>query len=168
MSEDVTGNNIQEKQVQESGDGNGVNSGNVNERYVIDYKSLNFADWENEKVTRYFRKSIINPVRSGRICEKIKRENLSDIIVWNIVFITREKLIIPDSSPTEKLFDDAIKWLTNFRSQVMQEIRKFVQSKYYEAANRDKWIALRQEYGQFDDLRDLRGRMKHESDEKVI
>ena len=123
-------NNEQEKETGSVAEKNDTNTD-------IEVKKEDFNKWIMEDDMKYMSKEIIESAD-----RKIKEDELSDTIVWNIFNLRSENnAVFPVEKPNEIMFVKALHWIKVFRSYVV-EVIKNTKNEYIEIFNTSEFECL--------------------------
>ena len=126
---------------------------------------VNVQSWRGDNMTRYFLSDLLS-FQSGKMDKKITIANISDAVVWNVVYLMELK-DLPTASPTDELRNQTTLWLIEFRKQILNIVRDKIKQRYLMAANSTEWVGLRQTGTYFTTYGDLLERTKTVKDELV-
>ena len=105
-------------------------------------------------------------LKDGKMDKKVTIANVSDAVVWNIVYLMQLREL-PTESPSDELRLQALYWLIEFRKQMLNVLKEKIQRRYLMAANSTAWQGLRKKGEFFSTYGDLLEQTKSEKDELV-
>ena len=103
---------------------------------------VNVQSWRGDNMTRYFLSDLLS-FQNSKMDKKITIANISDAVVWNVIYLMELK-DLPTASPTDELRNQTTLWLIEFRKQILNIVRDKIKQQYLMAANSTEWVGLRQ------------------------
>ena len=123
-----------------------------------------FEGWKIDKNTKYL---LPNLLCRSRVEEKMTVDkNASDAVVWNILYLTSDKMF-PITSPTIEQRVQALAWLNTFKKYMNKVMTAEVRSRYCNIANMEKWSTMKGADGNFNTFEDLVKRTKYATGKEV-